>query len=114
MTRMHATLSPPAIKNVNVDPRKVCSLKVFVRKLDREILYAECNEDFVDSLLSFLVLPLELSCSLSNDNTILGCVGNLCRSPCRRAELIPKVGVFLIIIFALTTFCMIFSPISGV
>ncbi|CAA7014377.1 unnamed protein product [Microthlaspi erraticum] len=79
VTRKHLMLSPPAtIKG------KVCSVKVFVRKLDREILYAECNEDFINSLLSFLVLPLELACSLSNDNTIFGCVGNLCRSPCRR------------------------------
>ncbi|CAH2066507.1 unnamed protein product [Thlaspi arvense] len=78
MPRKHEMFSPPApIKG------RVCSVKVFVRKLDREIIYVECNEDFIDSLLSLLVLPLEFACSLSNDNTILGCVGNLCRSPCR-------------------------------
>ncbi|KAG2240806.1 hypothetical protein Bca52824_097087 [Brassica carinata] len=43
----------------------------------------KCNEDFIDSLLTFLVHPLEMACSLSNDNTIFGCVGNLCRSQCR-------------------------------
>ncbi|KAL0800860.1 hypothetical protein Bca101_056035 [Brassica carinata] len=80
MTRNIRMLSPPALKNV-----KVCSVEVYVRKLDREILYAECNGDFVDSLLSFLVHPLELACALSNDNTVLRCVGNLLRSPCRRA-----------------------------
>ncbi|CAG7903692.1 unnamed protein product [Brassica rapa] len=78
MMRNLRMLSPPAPKNV-----KVCSVEVYVRKLDMEILYAECNGDFVDSLLSFLVHPLELACSLSNDNTILGCVGNLCKSQCR-------------------------------
>ncbi|ESQ28206.1 hypothetical protein EUTSA_v10019708mg, partial [Eutrema salsugineum] len=79
-TRMHKMLSPPALKSGDVvDAARACSVKVFVRKLDREVLYAECNEDLLDSLLSFLVLPLELACSLSNDNTILGCVGNLCR-----------------------------------
>ncbi|KAG2253799.1 hypothetical protein Bca52824_083935 [Brassica carinata] len=31
----------------------------------------KCNEDFIDSLLTFLVHPLEMACSLSNDNTIL-------------------------------------------
>ncbi|WZZ67727.1 hypothetical protein YC2023_079097 [Brassica napus] len=80
MTRNLRMLSPPAPKNV-----KVCSVEVYSRKLDREILYAECNGDFVDSLLSFLVHPLELACSLANDNTMLGCVGNLCTSPCRGA-----------------------------
>ncbi|XP_056864175.1 uncharacterized protein LOC108850669 [Raphanus sativus] len=66
-----------------VEPSSVFSMKVFVRKFDREILYAECSEDFIDALLSSLILPLELVCSLSNN---LGCVGNLCRSPCRKAS----------------------------
>ncbi|KAJ4874723.1 hypothetical protein Rs2_39741 [Raphanus sativus] len=82
---MHEMLSPPALKNGEANPGGVCYVKAFVRKVDREILYVECNEDFVDSLLSFLVQPLEMACSLSNDNTILGCVGNLCRSQCRGA-----------------------------
>nr|VDD64025.1 unnamed protein product [Brassica oleracea] len=81
--RMHEMFFPPALKNGNANPGRVCSVKVFVRKLDREILYAECNEDLIDSLLTFLVHPLEMACSLSNDNTIFGCVGNLCRSQCR-------------------------------
>ncbi|KAF8102247.1 hypothetical protein N665_0199s0022, partial [Sinapis alba] len=80
---MHEMLSPPAMKKENVNPGRVCFVKVFVRKVDGEIIYAECNEDFTDSLLSFLVQPLEMACSLSNDNTILGCVGNLFRSQCR-------------------------------
>ncbi|CDY38798.1 BnaA07g28700D [Brassica napus] len=83
--RMHEMLSPPKLKKGNANPGGACSVKVFVRKIDSKIIYAECNEDFIDSLLTFLVHPLEMACSLSNDNTIFGCVGNLCRSQCRGA-----------------------------
>lgn len=77
---------PTRAKMGRVEPKGGFSVKVFVRKFDREILYAECSEDFIDCLFTFLILPLELACSLSNQNTILGSVGNLCRSPCRRAS----------------------------
>ncbi|CAH8300480.1 unnamed protein product [Eruca vesicaria subsp. sativa] len=43
-----------------VEPCSVFSVKVFVRKFDKEILYAECNADFIDYLLGFLISPLEL------------------------------------------------------
>ncbi|XP_018443500.1 uncharacterized protein LOC108815371 [Raphanus sativus] len=86
MTRNLRMLYPPTMKNV-----KVCSVEVYVRKLDGKILYAECNGDFVDSLLSFLVHPLELASALSNDNTVLRCVRNLIRSPCRRAASIVSL-----------------------
>ncbi|XP_010489722.1 PREDICTED: uncharacterized protein LOC104767386 [Camelina sativa] len=86
LPKMQKMLSPPVPKTDSVEPCRVFSVKVFVKKFDRVILYAECNEDFIESLLTFLILPLELACSLSNNNTILGCVGNLCRSPCRRAS----------------------------
>ncbi|RID64149.1 hypothetical protein BRARA_E03105 [Brassica rapa] len=56
-----------------------CNVKIFVRKSDKKIIYAECSEDFIDSLLGFLVLPLELAWSLTNDGSVLGWVGNLCR-----------------------------------
>ena len=78
-------LSPHLQNSEIVEPSSVFSVKLFVRKFDNEILYAECNEDFIDSLHTFLVHPLEMACSLSNDNTIFGCVGNLCRSQCRGA-----------------------------
>ncbi|ESQ46957.1 hypothetical protein EUTSA_v10027836mg [Eutrema salsugineum] len=84
MTRKLKMLSSPVQKTGRVEPSSAYSVKVFVRKLDWEIIYAECNEDFVDSLLSFLIFPLELAYSLSkqsNDDTLLGCIGNLCRSP---------------------------------
>ncbi|CAF2102523.1 BnaA05g29220D [Brassica napus] len=63
-----------------------CNVKIFVRKSDKKIIYAECSEDFIDSLLGFLVLPLELAWSLTNDGSVLGWVGNLCRSECREAS----------------------------
>lgn len=56
------------------------TLKVFVRKLDRVILYAECREDFVDFLFTFLAIPLEFVGDFSNGNANMGCVGNLCKS----------------------------------
>ncbi|VVA96956.1 unnamed protein product [Arabis nemorensis] len=77
------TLLSPLVQESK--PSKVFHVKVFVRKLDRKILYAESGEDFVDSLLTFLVLPLELAWSLSSYNTILECVRNLRTSKCRRA-----------------------------
>ncbi|CAF1859106.1 unnamed protein product [Brassica oleracea var. botrytis] len=76
-------LSPHLQNSEIVEPSSVFSVKLFVRKFDNEILYAECNSDFIDALLSFLIFPLELICSLSS---ILGCVENLCRSPCRKAS----------------------------
>ncbi|ESQ33565.1 hypothetical protein EUTSA_v10009971mg [Eutrema salsugineum] len=78
VTRMDKPLSP-VLTTGRVEQATRCYVKVFVRKLDRKIIYAECSEDFVDSLLTFLVFPLELAASFSNDNTILGCVRNLCR-----------------------------------
>ncbi|EOA33111.1 hypothetical protein CARUB_v10016449mg [Capsella rubella] len=59
---------------------KLLTLKVYVRKTDRVILYAECREDFVDFLFTFLAIPLGFAWELSLDNVNMGCVGNLCRS----------------------------------
>ena len=56
------------------------TLKVFVRKLDKVILYAECREEFVDFLFSFPAIPLEFKGHFSKENSNMGCVGNLCRS----------------------------------
>ncbi|CAH8337348.1 unnamed protein product [Eruca vesicaria subsp. sativa] len=44
------------------------------------ILYAECREDFVEFLFTFLAIPLEFAWELSIDKVNMGCVGNLCRS----------------------------------
>lgn len=108
-TRMLKMLSPPVQKTGRVEASSVYSVKVVVKKPDRQVLYAECSEDFIDSLLSFLIFPLELACSLSNDNTTFGCVGNLSRSPCRRASSSNFFFSFLIIIIAVTIFCIAIS-----
>ncbi|XP_010468073.1 PREDICTED: uncharacterized protein LOC104748076 [Camelina sativa] len=62
------------------DADELISLKVYVRKTDRVILYAECREDFVDFLFTFLAIPLEFAWEFSVDSMNMGCVGNLCRS----------------------------------
>ncbi|CAA0381802.1 unnamed protein product [Arabidopsis thaliana] len=56
------------------------TLKVYVRKTDRAVLYAECREEFVDFLFTFLAIPIEFAWELSIDIGNMGCVGNLCRS----------------------------------
>jgi len=56
------------------------TLKVYVRKTDRAVLYAECREEFVDFLFTFLAIPIEFAWELSVDIGNMGCVGNLCRS----------------------------------
>ncbi|XP_010418865.1 PREDICTED: uncharacterized protein LOC104704481 [Camelina sativa] len=56
------------------------TLKVFVRKVDRVILYAECREEFVDFLFSFLAIPIEFVGKFCSDNANISCIGNLCRS----------------------------------
>ncbi|KAF8080292.1 hypothetical protein N665_0959s0022 [Sinapis alba] len=58
----------------------VTTLKVYVRKSDKVILYAECREEFVDFLFTFLVIPLGFAWELSVDHLNMGCVGNLRRS----------------------------------
>ncbi|AEE74725.1 hypothetical protein (DUF674) [Arabidopsis thaliana] len=78
MTTMLTLSPPPMFKTGRVEQGSGCHIKVFVGKLDRKILYAECSEDFIDSLLTFLVLPLESASSFFEDNTIIGCVKNLC------------------------------------
>lgn len=77
--------SKPAVEVGCVKGGHECNVKIFVRKSDKKILYAECSEDFVDSLLGLLALPLELAWSLT-DGSVLGFVGNLCRSECREAS----------------------------
>ncbi|CAD5322487.1 unnamed protein product [Arabidopsis thaliana] len=53
------------------------TLKVYVRKTDRAVLYAECREEFVDFLFTFLAIPIEFAWELSIDIGNMGCVGNL-------------------------------------
>lgn len=80
MTRKRKALTQ-LVQETRVAGEDGClTLKVLIRKLDGEILYAECREDFVDFLFSFLAIPLEFAWELSIDDANLGCVGNMCRS----------------------------------
>ncbi|CAN6870902.1 unnamed protein product [Brassica oleracea] len=80
MTRKRKTLTP-LVQETRVAGEDEClTPKVLIRKFDREILYVECREDFVDFFFSFLAIPLEFAWELSIDDANLGCVGNLRRS----------------------------------
>ncbi|CAH2052568.1 unnamed protein product [Thlaspi arvense] len=52
------------------------SVTVFVRKQDKKVLYAESGQDFVDSLLIFLAIPLEAAWEISRTNIEMGCIDN--------------------------------------
>lgn len=80
MTRKRKILTP-LVQESRVAGEDGClTLKVLIKKLDMENLYAEWREYFVDFLFSFLAISLEFAWELSIDNANLGCVGNLCRS----------------------------------
>uniref|UniRef100_A0A1J3J3R9 DUF674 family protein n=1 Tax=Noccaea caerulescens TaxID=107243 RepID=A0A1J3J3R9_NOCCA len=81
MSRKRKMLTPLVQESgVAGDAEKLLTLKVYVRKSDSSILYAECREDFVDFLFTFLAIPLEFAWELSIFNVNMGCVGNLCTS----------------------------------
>ena len=79
---MKSKVLTPLVQESRVagEVNEVVTLKVYVRKSDKAILYAECREEFVDFLFTFLVIPLEFAWELSVDHLNMGCVGNLCRS----------------------------------
>ncbi|CAH8337361.1 unnamed protein product [Eruca vesicaria subsp. sativa] len=81
MARKRKVLTP-LVQEIVVsgDPDKCVTIKVYIRKTDMTILFAECREDFIDLLFTFLAIPLEFACELSVDNVNMGCVGNICRS----------------------------------
>ncbi|XP_019085470.1 PREDICTED: uncharacterized protein LOC104710872 [Camelina sativa] len=81
MSKKHKMFTP-LVQEMKVagNADELISLKVYVRKTDRLILYAECREDFVDFLFTFLAIPLEFAWEFSVDSMNMGCVGNLCRS----------------------------------
>ncbi|VVA96957.1 unnamed protein product [Arabis nemorensis] len=79
MTRTCIPLSP-TVQESGAGPDQSIKLKAFVRKLDGKILCVECGADFIDLLLTFLVLPLESAWKFCGDSISLGCIGNLFRS----------------------------------
>ncbi|CAN6917017.1 unnamed protein product [Brassica oleracea var. botrytis] len=80
-TRKRKALTPLVQENaVAGDADKFVAIKVYIRKTDKMILYAECREDFIDLLFTFLAVPLEFAWDLSVGIVNIGCVGNLSRS----------------------------------
>lgn len=80
-TRKRKALTPLVQENVVAgDVDKFVTIKVYSRKTNKMVLYAECREDFIDLLFSFLAILLEFSWELSVDNVNMGCAGNLNRS----------------------------------
>ncbi|XP_070664450.1 uncharacterized protein [Malus domestica] len=55
------------------------SLKVLMNNLTNKVIFAECDSDFIDVLLSFLAIPLGKIVRLSNRSQPLriGCMDNL-------------------------------------
>ena len=59
------------------------SMKVMINKEKTEVLFAECNGDFVDILLSFLTLPLGRIVNVlekhygAKETPVIGCINNL-------------------------------------
>ncbi|XP_010543245.1 PREDICTED: uncharacterized protein LOC104816225 [Tarenaya hassleriana] len=81
ITRVHDVLAPGRQENADAtETDQVVTLDVLFRKKDKKILYVECGEDFIDLLLTFLVVPLESVWEISGSNLILGCIGNLYKS----------------------------------
>ncbi|CAN8255017.1 unnamed protein product [Cochlearia groenlandica] len=56
------------------------TLSVIMRKNDMRVLYVECQEDFVNLLLTFLALPLESALKITGNSSTFGCIGNLYQS----------------------------------
>ncbi|XP_056860116.1 uncharacterized protein LOC108841144 [Raphanus sativus] len=80
-TRKRKALTPLVQENVVAgDADNFIIIKVYSRKTDKMVLYAECREDFIDLLFTFLAIRLEFAWELSVDCVNMGCVGNLCRS----------------------------------
>lgn len=77
-TRKRKALTPLVQENaVAGDADKFVAIKVYIRKTDKMILYAECREDFIDLLFTFLAVPLVFAWDLSVGIVNMGCVGNL-------------------------------------
>ncbi|CAH8278543.1 unnamed protein product [Arabidopsis lyrata] len=81
MKRIHKPLSP-ALREEREESKadQTITLNAYVRRKEGNILFVECGENFVDLLFTFLAMPLESVWGIVGNGTILGCIGNLCRS----------------------------------
>ncbi|XP_010494298.1 PREDICTED: uncharacterized protein LOC104771467 [Camelina sativa] len=81
MKRIHKMLTPGIHEDREESKAdQMVTLNAHVRKKEGNILFVECGEDFVDLLFTFLAIPLESVWGIVSNGTILGCIGNLCRS----------------------------------
>nr|VDC76042.1 unnamed protein product [Brassica rapa] len=72
-TRKRKALTPLVQENaVAGDADKFVAIKVYIRKTDKRILYAECREDFIDLLFTFLAIPLDFE--KQKEATVSQCV----------------------------------------
>lgn len=55
-----------------MNSKKMISLRVMVKKLDKKVLFAEGEEDFIDFLSSFLAIPLGSVGYLLSGETCMG------------------------------------------
>ncbi|XP_073153269.1 uncharacterized protein [Henckelia pumila] len=66
-------------ENLSSDSKKI-TLKAFVQKSTHRVLLAQTRHDFIDFLLSLLIIPLGRVQFLLGNNTSLGSINNLYRS----------------------------------
>lgn len=59
---------------------KKISVKLLVDPMERRVVLAESNEDFVDVLLSFLTMPMGTIIRLLGKDSTIGCISNLYQS----------------------------------
>lgn len=55
-------------------------VKFFVDKDENRVVFAEANKDFLDTLFSFLTLPLSTVIELINDSSVLESITNIYKS----------------------------------
>ncbi|XP_057793374.1 uncharacterized protein LOC131009996 [Salvia miltiorrhiza] len=72
--------SPSPAANASISNSKTMNLKLMVQKSTNKLLYAEAEEDFVEFLFSFLVIPLGRVVSLLSRNSNLKPIDSLYKS----------------------------------
>ncbi|XP_057779833.1 uncharacterized protein LOC130998434 [Salvia miltiorrhiza] len=76
----HEDQSPSTAANALISNSKTMNVKLVVQKSTNKLLYAEAEEDFVEFLFSFLVIPLGGVVSLLSRNSNLKPIDSLYKS----------------------------------
>jgi Protein of unknown function (DUF674) len=66
------------------DPSDNIGIKLVVDKLENKFLFAECKQDFIDILFSFLTYPSGFVSKILNGKSHLTCLDNLFASACSK------------------------------